>query len=153
MRTIRLLFVDDPDWICFIGDRENRHPSESRFDPKRLLADEDLDIVPGVRLEVIEAFAGAKRCSCYDPDPVLCEKIKTMTANREVDIVVIGNNRGAGLEKAKAIAQHLQDQTIVTFFDKPHEGMTREYVEMGFKHFCIRRDLRQRLQTMLGNPS
>ena len=153
MKTVKLLFIDDPDWICFIGDGENRHPSESRFAPKLLLADEDLNIVPGIRLEVIDAFAGTKRCSCYDPDPALCEKIKMMTANKEMDIVVIGNNRVAGLEKAKAVAQDLQDRTIVTFFGKLHEGLTREYAEMGFKHFCIRRELRQRLQAMIGNLS
>ena len=119
MKIVKLLFIDDPDWLWFIGDLKNRHPSESRFDPKRLLADEDLNIVPGILLEVIEGFAGAKRSSCYDSDPALCEKIKTMTASKEVDVVVIGNNRGVGVEKARAVAPDLRDRTIITWHRLP----------------------------------
>ncbi len=150
MRTIKLLFIDSDTWLYCLGELKNRHPSEDKYGPKRLLADEDLILSDNVRMEVIKhKFRGGK--TEYDANPTLCRKIQKLTSQGEVDIVVIGNNRGAGLERAEAVAPSLRDQTIITAHQYQLGGELEElYAPKGFKHFCKRNNLRNKVKEVLG---
>ena len=76
---------------------------------------------------------------------------KFLNRGKAADVVVLGNNMGAGLERARIIAQEypeLVSKTIVTWFEPPKS--TLEYVRLGFRAFCLREDLKRAIAQRLG---
>jgi len=61
-------------------------------------------------------------------------------------IVVIAHNDGTGLEYAKALPQHLRKRTLIVWDEYvPDRGMEEPYAELGFVHFCSRKDEVERI--------
>jgi len=53
------------------------------------------------------------RDEVYNSSPAICRMVTDLTSRGEVDLVVIANNLGAGIEKARAVAENMRDKTIV----------------------------------------
>lgn len=144
MKIVKVLYLDDDFWIWYLGELPEASPH-----PKKDLTEEDLKIGRGMKLEVIRQDSIAKHQAYKDaPDP-LRTAIKTMTENKEVDIVVVGNNWQSGLTRAREIADDLKAKTIVVWHRYEPEA-EKPYAELGFQHFCSRRDLRKKLKELLG---
>ncbi len=124
MRIVKVLFLDDAPW--FLPDLTSH----------------------GVKLEVIQEGQWGTM-DVYSAPAEVCEAVKKLTAGKEVDIVVVGNNMSAGVAKAKAVADDMKDMTVVVwnFF---HHGVERPYAAIGLKRFGSRNDLRQLIPAMLG---
>lgn len=144
MKIMKVLFLDDDFWIWYLGELP-----EVSANPKENLTEKDLKVGRSMRLEVIRQDSIAKHQTYKDaPDP-LRMAIKTMTENKEVDIVVVGNNWQNGLTRAREIADDLKEKTIVVWH-RYQPGAEKPYAKLGFQHFCSRRDLRKKLKELLG---
>ena len=53
----------------------------------------------------------------------------------KTDRFLIGNNRGAGVTKARRVAEAMKDKTIIIANSHPPEGL---YRDLGFQHFASR---------------
>ena len=124
MKIVKVLFLDDAPW----------------FLP---------DLTPhGIKLEVVqEGMWGTM--DVYSAPAQVCEAVKKLTAGKEVGIVVVGSNMGAGVPKAKAIADGMKEMTIVVW-NSYHRGNEAPYAALGFKRFGSRTNLRQLIPAMLG---
>jgi hypothetical protein len=144
MKIVKVLYLDDDFWIWYLGE-----VPDLSADLKKDLTEKDLKIGRGMRLEVIREHSIVRHKAYHDaPEPVV-KAIKTMTENKEVDIVVVGNNWQNGLTRAREIAEDLKPKTIVVWHDY-QPGAEKPYAELGFQHFCRRRDLRKKLKELLG---
>lgn len=124
MRTVKVLLLDGvPECL----------PELDMFNVK-------LDIIP-------EILLGAH--DLYSPPPELCEFVRRVTSINLVDLVVIGNNLGAGLVKAQAVAEDMKPKTIVTW-NTYRKGEERLYLAHGLRHFCSRIDLPLKVPEVLG---
>lgn len=124
MRIVKVLFLDDAPW----------------FLP---------DLTPhGVELEVVQEGTWGMM-SVYSAPTQVCEAVKKLTANKEVDIVVVGNNMGAGVPKARAVADDMKEMTIVVW-NSYYQGVEAPYDGLGLKHFGSRSDLERLIPAMLG---
>lgn len=85
----------------------------------------------------------------YDVLPSVCEKIRELTSNRQVDVVIIGNNMGVGLTKAQYIAKDLLPMTAVAW-NHFYERDSVPYAELGINHFGRRVDLQKIMRDLLG---
>ncbi len=77
----------------------------------------------------------------YEATKATIAKIQELTAIRSFDIVVLGNNLGAGIIKASAIHQRLHGRTVVVWNDEYFAGREK-YETLGFKKFMARSSLR-----------
>jgi hypothetical protein len=84
--------------------------------------------------------------SVYHPSDELLRKIQTITKSGEIDLVIIGNNNGSGVDKAKQIAQALRTRTIVIANFMPDPG---DYTPHGYSRFCSRWTLQDQLLEVL----
>ena len=73
--------------------------------------------------------------SVYEPTAQLLKVIEAETASGRYDWVIIGNNRGAGVTKARRVAEAMKDKTIIIANSHPPEGL---YRDLGFQHFASR---------------
>jgi len=55
------------------------------------------------------------------------------------DLVVIGNNRASGYAYARQLIAEMRDRTLIVWNDYT-PGDEEGYVDLGFSHFCSRRD-------------
>lgn len=124
MKTVRVLFLDDAPW--HLPDLTSQ----------------------GVRLEVIQEGQWGSM-NVYSAPRQVCEAVKKLTTSKEVDIVVVGNNLGAGVAKAKAIAEDMKEKTIVVW-NSYSRGNEAHYARLGLTHFGSRTDLRQMVSALLG---
>lgn len=85
----------------------------------------------------------------YESPEHVCQQITLMTSNNKVDIVIIGNNLGAGVAKARAVADAMRDRTVVVW-NVYRKGDESTYAKLGFKRFGSRSDLPDILSAMLG---
>lgn len=107
------------------------------------------DLTPyGVNLEVFE-IEPVGTFDHYCASPQLCETVEKLTADKQVDIVVVGNNLGVGVTKAKAIAVNMQEMTVVVW-NSYYRGQERPYADLGFRRFGSREDLLHMIPEMLG---
>ncbi len=124
MRIVKVLFLDDAPW--FLPDLTSH----------------------GIKLEVIqEGRWGAM--DVYYASPEVCEAVKKLTAGKEVDLVVVGNNMGAGVPKARCIADDIKEMTVVVW-NSYYRGDEAPYAALGLKRFGSRTDLPQLIPAMLG---
>ncbi len=102
----------------------------------------------GVRFEVIQ-YGSIAKLTAYQVSEGELEDVASMTERKAVDLVVIGNNTGVGVQKARAVAEAMRPMTVVVwnFYCK---GDEEPYAALGFKHFCSRSDLRKIVPTVLG---
>lgn len=124
MKTYTVLFLDDAPW--FLPDLTEH----------------------GVELKaIVEGRWGDGRV--YVASVEVCETVKKLTEGGEVDFVVVGNNMGAGVAKARAVANGMKDKTIVVW-NSYRQGDEAPYAALGLKHFGSRLDLEQMVPAMLG---
>jgi hypothetical protein len=124
MKIVKVLLLDDAPW--FLPDLEAQ----------------------GVKIEVIqEGLWGT--LSVYEARPKTLEIIKRLTENKEVDLIVVGNNMGAGVPKAMAIADAMKEQTIVVW-NYYCKGDEAPYSAIGFKQFGSRTALERLVPALLG---
>ncbi len=124
MKTVKVLFLDDmPGFL----------PDLTEYD---------------IKLEVLQEAHWSTR-DVYYVSPRICETVKKLTTSKEVDIVVVGNNLGAGVTKAMSIADDMKEMTVVVW-NFYHKGLEANYSAIGFKHFGSRNDLCRLIPAMLG---
>ena len=118
----RILFLDDAPWF--------------------------LPEVEGVRLEVLQEGQYnplgkllAPGSGVYGSDPNKEAMIREATENGKVDYVVIGNNLGAGVRKAAAVAEDMRADKACVVWNSYFPGEEAEYARLGFQHFMSRSDL------------
>lgn len=122
MRIVKVLFLDDV-WVL---------PNLTSY---------------GIEFEEIRESQW--NTNVYSAPVEVCEAVKKLTAAKAVDIVVIGNNMGAGVAKAKAVADDMKEMTVVVW-NSYHQGVERPYASFGLKRFGARTDIRQLILAMLG---
>lgn len=144
MKIVKVLYLDDDFWIWYLGE-----PPEISADIKRDLTERDLKIGRGMRLEVVREGSIVRNQTYKDASGPVRTAIKTMTGKKEVGIVIVGNNRGNGITRAREVADDLKTKTIIVWHDY-EQGAEKPYSAIGFQHFCSRRDLRKRLKELLG---
>ena len=124
MKIVKVLFLDDAPW--FLPDLTSH----------------------GIKLEVIQEGLWGTMNVYSAPTTHVCEAVKELTAGK-VDVVVIGNNLGAGVAKAQAVVDKMKEMTIVVW-NSYHKGDEQPYTDLGLKHFGSRNDLPQLITEMLG---
>lgn len=129
IRTVKVLFLDSPPQQLVVGTRLKE-------------AGLKMEIVPNGALSKDEAYG-----NFYG----LASKIKTLCDNPEIELVILGNNLGAGLAKARAIAPRLQDKTIV-LWNNNRARDEQPYAQLGFRHFGDRGDIVELAKQALGIP-
>ena len=123
MKIVKVLFLDDAPW--FLPDLTSH----------------------GIELEGIQEGPWGTT-NIYTFPTQVCKAVKKLTAGK-VDIVVIGNNMGAGVAKAQAVVDKMKEMTIVVW-NSYHKGDEQPYTDLGLKHFGSRKDLPQLITEMLG---
>lgn len=123
MKTVKILFLDDAPW--FLPDSPHG----------------------GVELRVVMAGQWGTG-DVYAAPASVCESIQKLTSEKAVDIVVIGNNMGAGVPKARAIADDMRDVTIVVW-NQYSLGIEGPYTALGLTRFGSRTDLREMIPALL----
>lgn len=78
-----------------------------------------------------------------------CEQIRELTSQHKVDLVIIGNNMGAGLIRARFVHVDLLPMTMVVWNDY-RESETIPYAEVGISHFGRRPEILTILKNLLG---
>ena len=63
------------------------------------------------------------------------ERITELTKNKKVDVVVIQNNMGAGVGKAKAVDPYMRGKTIISWNTTPASSDKTPYLSLGIKYF------------------
>lgn len=67
-------------------------------------------------------------------------EIQQLTEDDTVNVIVIGNNMGEGISKAKTINEKMKGKTIITWNIFPGENQYK-YERIGFLLFCARNNL------------
>jgi hypothetical protein len=87
-----------------------------------------------------------------EASPELLEVINELLFEANIDLVIIGNNGGAGLSLAKGIDEdllYLKERTVVV----SNYGLSGEeeaaYRELGLTNFCTRAQLKEFLQVLV----
>lgn len=83
--------------------------------------------------------------NCYLATDETCKRIAQLTRAHDYDVIVVGNNLGAGLVKARYIDKRLIGRVVVVFNDKP-KG-TEGYRALGIKQFKERLKLWEHVKT------
>jgi hypothetical protein len=148
--STRILYLDS-DYYLSLNNRE--------------LTGLNLVIIPEVINKELECFSkrhltvnfhetlnpkGSSR-SVYHPTPQLFNAIQAVTADGNIDIVVIGNNNGAGLYKAVCVANELRSKTIIIWNVYVPGHDEKEYQRLGYTHFASRGNLYKSILELLNN--
>jgi len=130
------------------------HPQEVKLQKLKVLfldREENGKFLPGVEqllpLEVnLELFSEIDQPHSTE----FFEKIRKLTAKKMIDLVVIGNNLGAGVKKAEAVAKKMRDRTII-LWNRYTPGCPEEkhYRELGITRFASRSDLPKEILEMI----
>lgn len=81
----------------------------------------------------------------YDPDWRVLRVLAELEPDT-FDVIVIGNNMGAGVVKAEVLSEACRSKVVVVWLDTPNEAATLPYRELGYTHFARRKDLEEYLQ-------
>ena len=111
MRTVNVLLLD--------GTETQGHFAHSR--------------PPGILYEVTtEKELGHENCYSFTRE--LANTIGEMTNDEDenIELVIVGNNMGAGVAKARAIADDMKEMTVVVW-NSYHHGVERPYAALGLK--------------------
>jgi hypothetical protein len=112
MKTIKILCIDDTSLNSSII--ENKY---------------------GIKIKVIYEVYDGEEINSYKVDPRICEMIEK--TGDKFDLIIIGNNLGAGIEKTKYVPDNMKEKTIIIFnFPIPQDIIP--YKEMGFNYFASR---------------
>jgi hypothetical protein len=84
--------------------------------------------------------------SVYHPSDILLRRIHEITDQGEADIIIIGNNSGAGVLKALVVAEPMRSRTIITAHSHPPSEL---YIPFGYTRFCPRFDLPSYLKQLI----
>ena len=84
----------------------------------------------------------------YHPSPEELERIESETVGGDYDHVVIGNNMGAGVQRATAVAEGMRDSTSIVW-NVYAPGAEQPYRGLGIRHFLSRDDLPGHLRNVL----
>ena len=104
-------------------------------------------VLPGVSWELIP---GSRSLGGYECSLETCDEIRRLTTEAQIDLIIIGNNLDAGVQKAFAVAEAMRSKTIIVWNDY-RSGMERPYVRLGgFTRFCSRIDLKGVVRELLG---
>lgn len=120
---------------------------------KILLLDKYADGIPdladrGIAVQVTHERDWNK--NVYEAPRTAIEKIEELTKLSNFDIVVIGNNLGAGVLKAMAVHKRLRHRTVVVWNDDIFKGK-EEYEKLGLHRFMPRHHLRNYIVTLVTN--
>ncbi len=85
----------------------------------------------------------------YRPSLSMCEEIRELTSQHQVDLVIIGNNLGGGLKMAAFVHEDLLPKTVVVW-NSYRDEETVPYAKMGIRHFGTRDQITQIIQNILG---
>lgn len=80
----------------------------------------------------------------YGADPRVLEHLRSHSAS--YDLIIIGNNLGAGLVKASRVPPGMRERVVIVWNDAPNEYTTAPYKAMGYRHFSRRMDLMKFLE-------
>lgn len=128
VEPMRVLFLDD---YAYLLDNLKRHCD----------------------LDVVQYGQSAKGTVIYpEATEDLQAEITRLTAeDPPFDLIVIGNNLGTGLGRAKAIPDDLKGRTIVIWNANSDQRERPKYERMGITHFGVRDDsLTPKFLTILG---
>lgn len=129
----RILFLDEYDRTKFLPAFD----PETVGVPYTLLLESDLvsnDILPYT--------------DTYKPSKRLLSAIRKTTMADEVDFVIIGNNLGAGIQKAHVVSPHMYSRTLIAWHPDP--GIDpMPYMNLGINLFAYRSQLATILPELL----
>lgn len=80
------------------------------------------------------------RTDTYVVNPKVVAYLKALKPD-DYDLIVVGNNNGAGVEKAAAMPVALRSRTVIVWNSIPGAINRGEYEAMGFIHFSTRESL------------
>jgi hypothetical protein len=128
MRTIKCLIIDAAD----------------RFQVPWIILAEDWHI----RVEAIAEVEKGEQYGyrLYEPDRATFQWIADQT-KEHFDVVILGNNGKAGLEKAPHIPKTLRDRTIVVWTSSV--GRTEPYRDLGFNRFSTRSEVHNAIRELI----
>ena len=89
----------------------------------------------GITVLTDQPLVNAGRKSVYEPTVQLLEIIETETASGRYDWVIIGNNRGSGLIKARRVVESMRDKVLIIANSYP---LSEPYRQLGIRHFATR---------------
>jgi len=64
--------------------------------------------------------------------------VRRLTRKEHFDLVIIGNNKGAGLRKAACVKPSMRAASVVILWNSFGYRDTKPYENMGYTHFCTR---------------
>lgn len=152
MKIVKVLFLDQLDYFFLISGNKNNIIRKSKNSDSvkfEIVSNKFLDDCYSEKEKI------AQEMPMYSDDAEYFsgfkETIKDFTENKKVDIIIIGNNRGAGVFKAEAVADDMKDKTIIVWHDlcgdefdeRDEQEKTWPYRRLGFKCFALRRDMKQ----------
>ena len=118
----------------------------------RLLWLDNRDNVRGLRLELEPEWRDRMEIEVrvWSPYMATPDELQNITRTSEagVDYVVIGHNRGVGVERAGAVAEPFRKNACV-IWESHQEGMEEPYRELGYETFLARRDFVEHFQKVL----
>jgi hypothetical protein len=130
---------------------------------KKGLADLDFEIIPEVingeyanfaevnlkiRTDEVLDLRGT-RMSVYHPTHALFNAIQNITKHGNIDIVVIGNNNGAGLYKAAYVNPTLRERTVIIWNLYTPGLDDAEYKALGYTRFLSRHKLHEVIRELM----
>jgi hypothetical protein len=120
---------------------------------KVLLLDKYADHLPnlsdrGITLEVTHELSWNK--DVYVAPKESLAQIEKLTAMGNFDVVVVGNNLGAGVLKAMAINPRLLGRTVVVWNENVFAHRA-DYEKLGIRHFMTRVNLRTYVVNLVTN--
>lgn len=109
-----------------------------------------LERVLGSPLEIIAeadntSLLSAESVAVYTPEE---ELLTWIGMQQNFDLVILGNNLGAGLKKGSHIANKLKEKTIVVWGSYTDEE-TVPYQQQGFSHFSQRVNVEDEILRMI----
>ena len=120
---------------------------------KVLLLEKYADHLPDLSARGITTEVTQERAwnhNLYEANEKTLAKIKELTASKNFDIVVLGNNLGAGIVKAASIHPRLHSRTVVVWNDDGLGGKA-EYEKLGFRNFMTRDSLEAYITKLVTN--
>lgn len=150
MKIVKTLFLDQPDYLYIIFGNNNK---DNIIYKNKGGVKFKIEIVSNKFLD--DCYVEEKGRTFPGESPMYAdfepyysgfkETIKDFTENKKVNLIIIGNNCGAGVFKAEAVADDIKDKTIIVWHDlcEDEQEKTWPYRRLGFRHFAERKDMKQ----------
>lgn len=96
---------------------------------------------PDDEVHVEMQFFGIDRNEVYNSkgNPLVLDYVKEWGST--YDLIVIGNNLGAGIAKAQALERSARNRVVICWHDEPSEHNIAPYRALGYRHFTTRERL------------